>query len=839
MIEPTFRSIPFDGLHMQRTLIVFVALLGIATAQAQSVKKLVIETGRAKDGKVQLMGRDAWQQLVVTGYDEKNQATDRTRDVKYEASPLGIVEIDETGLVTPLKEGMATISVKEGTASASLSVEVGRLEADVPINFANQIVPIFTKFGCNAGGCHGKSGGQNHFSLSLLGFEPGEDYEYLVKETRGRRLFPAAPDQSLLLTKAAGVSAHGGGKRFEVDSPYYRLIRRWIQQGMPTGGPSDPDVVRIEVIPSQRVLPREGTQQLAVVAHFSDGTTADVTRMTQFETNDAEIASVSPTGLVTIKKRAGSVGVMTRFQIHVDVFRALVPLGASVGALPKARNIIDELIAKRWQELGLPPSGPADDATFLRRVTLDIAGRLPTLEESKAFLEDKNTDRQDRLVDRLLDSPDYAYYFANKWSAVLRNRRKSDKEDPKPTMNFHAWIKDSLHSNKPFDQFVREIVTATGTAEKIPQALWYREVSKINDQVEDLSQLFLGQRIGCARCHHHPFEKWSQDDYYGMAAFFARVETKDPPAPKKQKTDKTNPPKPPFEVLVKAKADASAVNPKTNQKRRPTGLGGKEYPIAPDEDPRGKLVDWMADPSNPFFARALVNRYWKHFMGRGLVEPEDDLRVTNPATHPELLDALAKAFVDSKYDLKKLVRLITTSNVYRLSADPNEYNAADRQNYSRFLARRLPAEVLLDSIDDLTGLRTSFKGMPAGTRAVQLPDNQFDSYFLSVFGRPDSASACECERSGDSNLAQSLHLLNSPDVQNKISKGRLQTLVKEKRDHQAKIRDLYLLAYSRAPSDEEMSVAMKHLEARAASPQVAYEDLVWAIINTKEFLFNH
>ncbi len=804
-----------------------LSLLAILTLPCPLVAQIAFETGQKP---VVLAGRDAWRQLLVTGPDAK----DLTRTVRYTTKPTGIVAVDDAGLAAPIKEGTATVTAQAGGMSASLVIEVRNLEKDLPIHFANQVVPLFTKFGCNAGGCHGKSGGQNHFSLSLLGFEPEEDYEYLVKETRGRRLFPAAPEQSLLLTKGAGIVAHGGGKRFEADSPYFRLMRRWIEQGMPRGQASDPVVTRIEVLPSQRVLKPEGEQQLTVLAHMSDGSAVDVTRMTQFETNDAELAGVSSSGLVTIKKRTGSVGIMTRFQTHVDVFAALVPLGAKVSALAGKRTFIDDLVMKRWQALGLPPSAPADDATFLRRATVDLAGRLPTPEETKAFLAEPNVEK---LIDRLLASPDYAYWFANKWSAVLRNRRKSPNEDAKPTLQFHAWIKESLEKNKPFDVFVREILTATGTIETTPQALWFREVGKQNEQMEDVAQLFLGQRIGCARCHHHPLEKWSQHDYYGMLAFFAQVQTKDPPAPKKAKTDKTNPPRPPFEVLFKT-GEASAQHPKTSVRIRPTGLGGPELTIAADVDPRMALVDWMTSEQNPYFARALVNRYWKHFLGRGLVEPEDDLRITNPATNPELLDGLAKSFVASKYDLKALVRAICTSQVYRLSAEPNEHNAGDKQNYSRFLIRRLHSEVLFDAIDDVTGNRTAFKGMPAGARAVQLPDNQFDSYFLSLFGRPDSASACECERSSDSNLAQSLHLLNSPEVQTKIAKGRVAGWVKDKRPHAEKVGELYRLAYSRGPSAEELQIAVKYLESRPNAAQ-AYEDLMWTILNTKEFLFNH
>lgn len=818
-----------------------LALMAPASAQEPpaislaGLQRVTVESGRGKTG-IALIGPESWQQLIVTGH-FANKSFDLTRTATYTATPAGIVQIDANGLVTPLKEGEATLQVKAGNQQASVKVTVAQMHAEAAVSFEAHIVPILTRLGCNTGGCHGKTGGQNGFALSLFGFEPPEDHESLVKESRGRRLMPAAPANSLLLLKATGSVAHGGGKRLALDSPHYHLLRRWIALGAPYRK-TDSSVTHIEVLPRNRIVERNREQQLAVIAHLSDGSTLDVTRLAQFEVNDKDLAHVSMDGLFTARGKAGSVAVMARYQTHVDVFQALVPLGAPVGNLPKPANFIDELVFKSWQELGLPPSNVCDDATFLRRVTIDIAGRLPTLDETKAFLASTGVDRHEKVVDRLLASEDYAYHFASKWSSVLRNRRKSDKDDPKITRAFHDWIKGSLHTNVPFDRFVRDVLTVSGPQTEHPQVVWYREVPKINDQVEDVAQLFLGQRITCARCHHHPFEKWSQQDYWGLAAFFSRVEFKDPPAPKKEKGMKETPARPPMVVLHKP-GMAQALNPRTNAMVKPTGLGAKTLDLAPDVDPRGKLLDWMTDPSNPYFAKTLANRYWKHFFGRGLVEPEDDMRVTNPPSHPELLDGLAKSFIASKYDLKKLVRAICTSHVYRLSAEPNAHNADDLRNFTRYQPRRLSAEVLLDSIDDVTGIRSTFKGMPAGTRAIRLPDNQADSYFLSVFGRPDFASACECERSGDSNLAQSLHLVNSTDVLNKIAKGRASALVKDKRSHADKIEELYLIAFSRPASAAERQILLAYLDRNTANVQRAYEDILWSVLNTKEFMFNH
>jgi hypothetical protein len=794
---------------------------------AESLGALRFEMGQDESAGIVLRGADDQHQLIVTGVLAGGRQIDATRQLHFDVVPGGIVQVDATGLVTPQSNGTAVIHAYAEGTSAQVPVTVTQFGEILPVDFRNEIVPIFTKLGCNGGGCHGKSGGQNGFRLSLLGFEPEEDYEHLVLEARGRRLFPAAPESSLLINKATGRLPHGGGERLRPDSTNYRTLVRWIAQGMPPADPNAPVVTRIEVIPPARVIEPSADQQLRVVARSSDGSRRDVTRAAQYEPNDDELAEVTDTGLVRTKEQAGNVAIMARYQGQVGVFRVTVPLGAPVEESFAARNFVDELVWKQLKNLGLPPSSLADDATFLRRTCLDIAGRLPTLLEVEQFLADANPEKRDSWIDRLLESTDYADLFANKWSMVLRNKRATD-EHRRGSYALHAWIRDRLQTNMPYDQFVREIVAAAGEVGENPPVIWYREVDQQDEQVEDLAQLFLGTRIKCARCHHHPFEIWSQDDYYGLAAFFSRVGRKSGEQPSEQR-------------IFHRRGIASATNPKTSKPVGPRGLGSKAPEISADKDPRHALVDWMAQPDNPFFAQAVVNRYWKHFFGRGLVEPEDDLRVTNPPTNPELLGALASHFVQSGYDLKELVRTICQSRTYQLSAEPNEYNTKDKQSFSRFYPRRLPAEVLLDAVDDLTGQRTSFDGLPPGVRAVQLPDAGFQNYFLTVFGRPEASTACECERSGDGNLAQSLHLINSPDIQGKLSadSGRAAQLAGDKAlAPEKKIRQLYLMAYARPPHPDESEAALAYLQKKN-DERPAYEDLVWALINTKEFLFNH
>ncbi len=780
-----------------------------------------------------LRGRDARQQLVVTGVYSSGQHRDLTTQVAYSVAPAGVVKVDSSGFVTPTGNGRATITARgPGGLTGTCQVEVQQFDELIPINFVDQIVPIFTKLGCNSGGCHGKSSGQNGFKLSLLGFYPDEDYEYLVKEARGRRLFPAAPERSLLLQKATNSMAHGGGQRMDASDFEYTLLRNWIAQGMPYGSPDDPRVVRLTVFPEQRALDRGAQQQIAVYAHYSDGSVQDVTRMAQFEDNDPEMTETSRTGLVRILDTTGEAAVMVRFQEFVTVFRASIPMGVKATNVPPARNYIDELVFGKLQALGIPPSPVCDDATFLRRAYLDITGTLPTAVEVRAFLAYGDPTKRDKLVDRLVDSPEYADFFANKWAAILRNRNINANYTT-GTYAFHAWIRDSLNRDLPYDEFVRTIIAASGDITGNPPVAWYRALNTPEALVEDTAQLFLGLRIQCARCHHHPFEQWSQRDYYGFAAFFTQVGRKTAPGAVGNQALQENP------RIYHRRGLATAVNPRTAERLSPTGLGSEPLQLTPDDDPRHALVDWMAAPDNRFFAPSLVNRYWKHFFGRGIVDPEDDMRVTNPPSNPELLDALAQDFIRSGFRLKHLVRTICKSHAYQLSSEPNDYNVIDKQNYSRYYPKRLHAEVLYDALSHVTGTPTAFGGLPAGTRAVQLPDQGINNYFLTVFGKPQGNSPCECERSAEANLAQTLHLLMSREVQDKLTNARSRAALlaaDTSLTDQQRIEELYLWAYARLPQPDELQFCLQYLP-KAGSSREAYEDLLWALINTKEFLF--
>lgn len=774
---------------------------------------------------IHLHGRDARWQLLVT-WQQSEDVRDVTREVEYTVEPA-IAEVDARGYLRPLKDGTAQVIARLDDVEATLELEVSGQEELIPVNFPNQVIPIFTKFGCNGGGCHGKAAGQAGFRLSLLGFHPQEDYEHLVIESRGRRIFPAAPSKSLLLQKATGEAPHGGGQRLDRDSLEYRILKRWIASGIPYGAPDDPVVEEINIVPEQRRLPREQSQQLTVLARYSDGSVEDITHTAQFESNNKDLAQVDDSGLVQLGNQSGDVAVMARYQGNVSVFRASIPLGAEIAEWPTRENFIDELVFAKLKTLGIPPSPICDDSTYIRRVTLDLCGRLPTTRETLEFLESGEPDKRQTLVARLLESVDHANYFAKKWSSILRNRRKSPGHQF-GSFAFYEWLRDSFHQNKPYDQFVRELLTASGDVETNPPVAWLREVGDMESRTEDAAQLFLGQRIQCARCHHHPFEKWSQQDYYQLAAFFSKVTTKEGRTPEEP-------------IFVSRVGGAGARHPNTGETLPPAGLDATPAQLQPFADPREALVDWMVAPDNPFFARSLANRYWKHFFATGLVEPEDDMRVTNPASNPELLDGLARYLTDSGFDLRQLLTAICTSSSYQLGSMANEHNLGDNNSYSRFYPKRLTAEVLLDAVDQVTQTQTDFAGVPLGMPAVRLPDTGFESYFLDVFGRPEGTTACECERAQEATLAQSLHLLNSKEVLGKLSaNGSLPAgMAASSEPLKVRVESLYLTALSRRPTDEELRTASQYVEARKENPRAAFEDLVWAILNSKEFLFNH
>ena len=801
----------------------------------------------APDASLVLDGADDRRQLLV----QQGANRHRTRAVTYTLAPDGIARIGSDGWIEPLADGRALLTVappESGAEPLQVTVEVKNASRRRPASFVNEVVPVFTRQHCNAGACHAKTVGQNGFQLSLLGYDAPADYDQIVRHSRGRRVSPSAPDASLLLRKASGEIPHEGGARLSKDSEDYALVHRWIAEGLEFRPEGDPSVERIEVFPRHVVARPGDAQQLLVAAFFDDGSVRDITRAAQYEANEPERAEPSESGLVAFGEKPGGTAVVVRFQEHIDTFAARLPAGKAVplDRFPESANFIDDHIHRQLSAMGLAPSGEIADGTFLRRTTLDIAGRLPTLEETKAFLGETGADKRARAIDRLLASTDYADHFAGKWSAILRNRAdRANEWRLRDTHAFHAWIRSSLVENKPYDQFAAELLLAQGKVIDSPAARWYRVVTDNKERMENFSQVFLGIRMQCAQCHHHPYEQWSQHDYFSFTAFFSTLQNKG--VPKLPEED----------ILIHNRKPAMMEHPGTKEKLAPRLLGADdELRIPAIEDPRRHLAEWMRSRDNPYFARMLVNRYWKHFFGRGLVEPEDDIRPTNPATHPELLDALAADFAASGFDLKHLIRTIANSRTYQRSSEATESNADDEQHYARYYPKRLPAEVLLDSVNDVAGATNTFANQPEAVRAVTLPNERgtLESEFLTLFGRPSMDTACECERTGEANLGQSLHLLNSDSIQEKLTadKGRAAQLAKAgDRSDEDRVSELYLRALSRKPDPEELAVALSHLEkkrsalaeetdppARERAERDAFEDIVWVLVNTKEFLFN-
>ena len=715
---------------------------------------------------------------------------------------------------------------------ALLSLAVAAQAAERPITFERDVEPILSRAGCNAGACHGKARGQNGFALSLLGFDSNFDYAAIVKEARGRRLFPADPENSLLLLKASGTAAHGGGKKLPVGSEGYEILKRWIVAGTPRTPSDAPTLARIAVNPTEFLGELKQSQPLTVTAHFSNGSREDVTKLASFQSNDSGYAAVDANGVVRVGAIAGEAAITARFGDKFGVCNVLIPLPGSVdpaiyAKLPKF-NFIDGHVWDKLQRLGLTPSDPASESTFHRRCYLTIIGRLPTPTETRAYLAETDAQKREKLIDRLLSRPEYADFWANKWADLLRPNPYH--AGIKATYNYDQWIREQFRKNVPYDRFVRELITAQGSTWKNGAAVFYRNRREPEELAPMVGQLFLGVRLDCAKCHQHPSEKWSQKDFYAFAAFFGRIG---------RKGQGILAPISGGEEVVFVAESGSVKHPLTGEVLKPTPLLGKALDIPANADPRAVLADWITSEDNPFFAKVIVNRVWADLMGRGLVDPVDDMRDTNPPTNPALLAALAEDFRKNGHDLKKLIRTIASSYAFALSSVPTERNTGDNRNYSRRYRQRLRAEVLLDAIADATGVPEKFDAMPSGSRAMEAWTVRFDSKFLDSFGRPDPNQDPPCERTADTTVVQALHLMNAPGLTAKITadSGRAAWLAAGKLSIAEIIEELYLLTYCRLPSADEAAKCAARFTQKGVTRRVATEDILWALINTPEFVF--
>ncbi len=784
-------------------------------------------------GSVLLQGKDARQRLLITET-LAGRAVDRSRSATYAVEGAAVAVVSADGVVTATADGEAVIVARFGEQTARVPVRVRGSQQLPAVTFERDIQPILARYGCNSGPCHGKARGQNGFALSLLGYDSDFDFAALTQEGRGRRIYRPAPEHSLILRKAAGLVPHGGGKRTAEDGPAYARLRHWIETGCQRTPATTPKLVRISIEPGECTLAPKTEQQLLVTAHYSDDSTEDVTHLATYQSNESPLAAVDANGLIRTGPLPGETAIMVRYQEKFAVCNVLLPLAGSVPTtvyekLPRT-NFIDGHVWTKLQQLGITPSVSASEATFHRRVYLDLIGRLPTPEETRAFLADTRplAEKKAALIDRLLTRPEYADFWANKWADLLRPNPY--RVGIKAVFNLDAWLRDSFRKNKPYDVFVRELLTAQGSTFRNGATVLFRDRREPAEITTMVSQLFLGIRLDCARCHHHPFEVWSQDDFFSLSAYFARIG---------RKGTGLSPPISGGEEMITLAATGTVKHPLTGQVLPPRPLFGKAE-VKAEDDPREVFAAWVTSPDNPYFAKVIVNRVWADLMGRGMVDPVDDLRATNPPSNGPLLDALADDFRKHGYDLKHLLRQIATSHVYGLSSLPGDRNVSDTRNYSRHYRQRLRAEVLLDAVSDITGVPESFSAMPPGSRAMELWTARAQSIFLDSFGRPDPNQDPPCERMPDTTVVQALHLMNSPNLHRKVtaSDGRVAKLTAGKLSNAEIVEELYLLAYCRKPTTEEAKACLRWFDRPGTKRREAAEDLLWVLINTPEFVFN-
>ncbi len=844
---------------------------------------------------IELRGANAEHGLLVTAVTADGRTTDVTPQAKFSVKDPKLASVGTDANCRALADGQTEITVSYKGVSQKISINVTDATVAQPPSFREDIIPILTRNGCNNGACHGKLAGQNGFKLSLRGYAPEWDHDWIVKELNGRRLNHGAPEQSLFVLKPLAIIPHEGGQRIAEDSRAHRTLVEWITHRAPGPIASERNPSRIEILPGTRTLRVGETQQLLVRAHYPDGHVRDVTWLAQFFSNDAATIEVTPTGLAR-SIRAGETAARVHFQGQVEVITFTAPHDNKIepAAFAKTNNTIDQHVFAKLASLRLPPSELCDDATFLRRVSLDTIGTLPTPEEVRAFLADNSADKRNRIINQLLVRDEFADYWTLQLADLLQNRKERDHDvrGTKGVRAFHSWLRTQIAANRPWDELARDIITATGDSVSRPQIGYFittigehREVAK-SEVTDSVAQAFLGTRIGCARCHNHPLEKYTQDDFYHFAAYFGRVQLKrtspelgatellvttNEEEQKQQQisqmekslTDAETAAKPlagpDLEKANKKIADqrkqldsnreqltklrikpVTVTQPRTQKAMQPQPLDRATLLTQPGQDPRETLAAWMTDPKNEQFSGAMANRLWKHFMGAGMVEPVDDLRASNPPSNPELWRFLSREFVANRYDLKHVMRLILNSRAYQLSAEPLAANENDRRFHSHYYARRLPAEVLLDAISQATAVPDEFIGYPVGLRATQLPEPHVGSYFLGLFGRSDRVTACACERNGEVTLPQLLHLQNGDGVQTKLrsNESRLVALLKETSDNTRITETIFLATLCRRPNESESAAVTKALASGDPREEV-YRDLFWALLNSKEFAFNH
>jgi hypothetical protein len=804
-----------------RSLLAAFALagsLGTATAQSPPTALEVyppdfnLETSRDR------------QSFVVQAWFADGLSRDVTAEAKVAVANPMMVRL-EGNVAYPIADGTTELSVEWGGKAVKLPVKVTNAKVDRPISFKLDVMPVFMRSGCNTGSCHGAARGKDGFRLSLFGFDPDGDHYRLTREINGRRINLALPAEGLLMEKASGKVPHTGGQRFKEGDEYWNTLIRWLEAGVPLDPPNVATPVAVDVYPKRAVLDGKGsTQRLTVRAKYSDGTDRDVTNLTVFLSNNDNSAKVGPEGIVTADNR-GEAFVMARF--------ATFTVGSPFVVLPKGlqfqfpqvpeNNYVDTLVHKKLKDLRIAPSGLCSDEDFVRRAYIDIVGLLPTPEEYDRFMKSTAANKREALVDELLGRKEFAELWVMKWAELLQIK-SSNQVSYKATLLYYNWLQDKISRNVPVNEWVQELLGASGGTFKNPATNYYQNETDILKVSENVAQVFMGMRIQCSQCHNHPFDRWTMNDYYGFAAFFSQIGRKGTDDPR--------------EIVVFNSGGGEVTHPVTKQQMKPKFLGGIEPDVA-GKDRRQVMATWLASPDNPYFATNLANIVWAHFFGRGIIQEADDVRVSNPPSNGELLAELGKKFTEYKYDFKKLVRDICTSRTYQLATVPNASNEGDTRNFAHQSVRRIRAETMLDVISQVTETKNKFPGLPLGARAVQIADGNVSTYFLTTFGRATRESVCSCEVKLEPTLSQSLHMLNGDATTNRIRQGALiAKRLGEKKTPEQVIEELYLRTLTRRPSGDEMAKLQAALKDEPDKAK-GLEDVFWALMNTREFVFNH
>lgn len=769
--------------------------------------------------------------IQVLGTTADGFSLDLRAEARFTSADPNVAAVDERGWVRPVGSGATRITVAVAGKTVHIPVQVQIPATEPPTSFRHEVMPILTKAGCNMGGCHGYSLGKNGFKLSLRGQDPDLDYLALTRDVSGRRVNPQSPDASLLLTKPLGDVPHEGGSRFRRGSLSHEILRKWVEQGMP-GDLKDPaEVVSVRLVPDKLALRPGLKHRVQMIATYSDGRLRDVTRLGVFAANNTQFADVDDEGLVTAGA-AGETAIVGRFE-RTFAATGVVVLGTGENFTPASipqDHLIDRHVIEKLNRLKIAPSPLAGDEEFLRRVYLDLIGVQPKPDEIRAFLTETDPKKREKTIDTLFTRPEFVDHWSLKWGDLLQNSRTT--ASPQGVYLFREFLRGEVASNRALDEFARRLLTARGGSVDDPASVYLAGSKDVSDTVERVTQVFCGVRMLCARCHTHPLENWTQADYYGLASFFNQVSAR-----RDERFGNV-----PNARLVQVNRQAgAAINPRSGRPQPPKFLGGAEQPLQAGQDRREAYAAWLTAPDNPFFARSLVNRVWSYFFHRGIIEPVDDIRSTNPPINPALLDALTKDYVAHKFDARHLMRRIATSATYQRSSTPTPSNRHDEQNFSRAVPRRIPAESLCDSLVQATGVAENFPGVPAGFRAAQLPDGNVDSPFLRLFGKPQRMDACECERDNGSNMLQALHFINGKVILDRVQNpnGRPAQLVRQKLSEKDLVTELYLWSLARRPKDAEVALCLEFLKAYGDRRAEAVQDLAWALLNSKDFLLLH